>query len=234
MPTPGERLRERLRAGVLVRAINPDHPSPSLAEHLGRLGVEALWIDREHGTADLTTVQDMCRAARAASIPALVRAEAGVPYLLRRYLDCGADGIVVPLVASAEEAREVVGTIRGARPLAPDAALVVVMVETTSALAEVGSIAAVPGVDVVFIGPTDLSQSMGLPGQPWHPEVQARVAEGCRAIRAAGRPAGTLVTRDNVGAMVAAGARLLYEHANSFLAHGWRDFAALSEGSLRE
>jgi len=84
----------------------------------------------------------------------------------------------------------------------------------------------VEGIDVFFVGPGDLSATMGRPGDLHHPEIQALVKSTIGKIKAAGKAAGTLVKRDTAADFVAAGCQYLYEHANSFMATGARDFKA--------
>ena len=90
----------------------------------------------------------------------------------------------------------------------------------------------VEGIDVFFVGPGDLSNTLGMPGQRFHPAVRAQVFEACGRITGTGRLAGTLVNRDNAAEYVAAGFRLIYEHANAFLADGAARFRRGALGSL--
>jgi 4-hydroxy-2-oxoheptanedioate aldolase len=118
----------------------------------------------------------------------------------------------------------VVETVRYARPRDHQDKVVVIMIESVAAVEALPDLLAVDGVDVLFIGPSDLSHSMGLPAQPHHPEVKALVKATVGRIRAAGRTAGTLVVRETAAEFAAAGCRYLYEHANNLLAAGAEDF----------
>ena len=82
----------------------------------------------------------------------------------------------------------------------------------------------VEGVDVFFLGPNDLSHSMGYPAQMHHPEVKAAVKKAVSSIRAAGKAPGTLVVGETVGEFIAAGCRFLYQHSNNFTMTGATDF----------
>ena len=105
------------------------------------------------------------------------------------------------------------------------------MVESMTAVENLPDLLAVDGIDVFFIGPNDLSHSMGLPGQVHHPEVKAEVKRAAARIRAADKVPGTLVVSDTAAEFVDAGCRYLYEHANNFLAAGARDFSQRLNGS---
>jgi len=218
-------LKQKLARGEVVTMLNPDHPSPSLVEFIGGLGVDAVFIDCEHGMAGPERVQEMCRAARLAGVVPVVRPEAHQPWLVTRYLDAGAGGVMVPHIDTANDARQLVATVRNARSDAASV-LIVVLLESTLALDNLPSILDVEGIDVFFVGPGDLSKSLGLPGQRFHPEVRSRVEAAGRSIVAAGKTAGTLVRADNASDYANAGFRFLYEHANALLAQGVRSFVA--------
>lgn len=227
-------FKEKLRRDEVAVVVNPDHPSPSLTEFVARLGFDGVFIDCEHGLAGVERVSEMCRAARVAGVTSIVRPEHDAPYIVTRYLDAGADGVMVPHIETAEAARRLVATVRYARPRDHQDKIVIAMIESVNAIAALPAILAVPGIDVFFIGPSDLSSSMDLPGQPTHPEVRRNVKAAVAQIRAAGGIAGTLVVRDNAADYVAAGCRYLYEHANNFLTAGARDFAGILPAGRKE
>ncbi|MBL8384624.1 MAG: 2,4-dihydroxyhept-2-ene-1,7-dioic acid aldolase [Burkholderiales bacterium] len=219
-------LKQKLARGDVATMINPDHPSPSLVEFIGGLGFDAVFIDCEHGMAGPERVQEMCRAARLAGVVPVVRPEANRPWLITRYLDAGAGGVMVPHIDTADAARELVEAVRYTRHGDPGATLVVGMVESRQALDNLDAILDVEGIDVYFVGPGDLSKSLDLHGQRFHPTVRALVVEAARRIVARGKIAGTLVKRDNATVYVEAGFRFLYEHANALLADGAQRFSA--------
>jgi 4-hydroxy-2-oxoheptanedioate aldolase len=217
-------FKDKMKRGEVVVVVNPDHPSPSLTEFIGGLNFDGVFIDCEHGVASVERVQDMCRAARATGIQSIVRPETDASHLLARYLDAGAGGIIVPHVETAAAARQIVETVRYTRPKDHDEKVVVVMIESLTAIGNLPEMLNVEGVDVFFIGPNDLSHSMGHPAQPHRPEVKAEVKQAAAQIRAAGKIAGTLVVGDTAAEFVAAGCGFLYEHANNFLAAGAAEF----------
>jgi 2-keto-3-deoxy-L-rhamnonate aldolase RhmA len=217
-------FKEKLRRDEVVVVLNPDHPSPSLTEFVAGLGFDAVFIDCEHGFAGVERVQDMCRAARAAGVQSIVRPESNEPFLITRYLDAGAGGVMVPHVDTAQAARRIVETVRYARPYDHQDKVVVAMIESMTAIANLQDLLVVDGIDVFFIGPNDLSHSMGYPAQMHHPEVRAIVKRTSGAIRASGKISGTLVIADTVAEFVLAGCRFLYEHANNFTVSGATNF----------
>jgi 4-hydroxy-2-oxoheptanedioate aldolase len=217
-------FKEKLRRDEVVVVVNPDHPSPSLTEFVATLGFDGVFIDCEHGMAGIERVQEMCRAARVAGVQSVVRPESDAPYLITRYLDAGAGGVMVPHIETPEAARSVVEAVRYARPKDHADKVIIAMLESVAAIERLDDIVSVEGVDVFFIGPSDLSQSMKLPGQIHHPDVKAAIKDAAARIRAAGKVPGTLVVRSNAAEYVAAGCRYLYEHANNFLSTGAQDF----------
>jgi 2-keto-3-deoxy-L-rhamnonate aldolase RhmA len=221
----GNKFKEKLLRDEVVVVVNPDHPSASLTEFVAGLGFDGVFIDCEHGMASIESVQEMCRAARAAGVQSIVRPETDTPFLITRYLDAGAGGVMVPHIETAAGARRVVDTVRYARPKDFEDKVVIVMVESVTAIDNLPELLAVDGIDVFFIGPNDLSHSMGYFGQMHRPEVSALVKKAIARIRKEGKVAGTLVIRETAAEFVAAGCRYLYEHANNLLTAGAKDFA---------
>jgi 4-hydroxy-2-oxoheptanedioate aldolase len=187
--------------------------SPLVAEICAGSGVDWLLIDGEHGPNDLTTILTQLQVIAAYPVPAVVRVPFNDPVVIKQVLDLGAQNLIVPMVGSAEQARAAVaamryppGGIRGvgsalARSgrwnrvegyLADGDAHVslLVQIESAEAVANAAEIAAVDGVDGVFVGPADLSASMGLLGQQSHPDVVAAVHEVFEAVSAQGKAVG--------------------------------------------
>jgi 2-keto-3-deoxy-L-rhamnonate aldolase RhmA len=139
-------------------------------------------------------------------------------------MDAGAGGVMAPHIETAAAARQIVETVRYARPRDHEDKVIVAMIESLTAVANLPELLEVEGIDVFFIGPNDLSDSMGYAAQMHHPEVKAMVKTTSASIRAAGKTPGTLVIGQTVAEFVAAGCRFLYEHANSFIVSGASDF----------
>jgi len=204
-----ESFKTRLRRGDPLHGFFIGTPSAATVEMVGLCGFDFVVIDTEHGPAGIEMIEHMHRAAAMHGMTALVRVPSGSVADIQRAVDAGADGILVPHVASAEIAREVVErayfTPQGRRGAAlsrssgygtadtaayyrtrNDHTVVIVMVEDAEALPVVDEIVAVPGIDAVFIGPGDLSASLGHPGDAKHPEVKAAIARIAEAARRAG------------------------------------------------
>ena len=214
------RAKERIASGAVVDLINPDYPSPGLVEFLGRSGVDALFIDCEHGSSGFERVEELARAARLTGMAAIVRPMMADSALMTRYLERGIDGLMVPHVDDAETANTVVETIRYTRWRDYEDVIFLAQVESVKAIDNLPELLAVEGIDVYFIGPSDLSQDMGHAGEFDHPEVEAQIQRARKAILDANRCAGILVNPETVARRVEEGFRVLYEHANTFIQRG--------------
>ena len=227
-------LKERLAGGASVLMVNPNHVSATLCEKLVRAGADAVFIDCEHGLASFEDIHHMAKAARYGGGFGIVRPQNQERSTITRCLNAGADGLMVPLIHSAEIAREVVHHFRYAVPDDHASRLLVGMVESVEAVRNLDAILAVDGIDVFFVGPGDLSQSMGhspnVPagGRRAQPVLDL-VDETLRRIRAAGRRAGTLAVKQDVAHLVAQGAQLIYYHADPFVADGVQLMRGLSQ-----
>lgn len=201
-------IKKKLQNGELViGTIISEVRNPNIAYMLAQCGFEFFIIDNEHGSYNVETISNMVAAARGAGISVIVR----IPEIKResilKPLDSGASGLLVPMVNTAEEAMEVINHAkyppmgnRGAalrRPhnlytkvnaseylkLANDNTFIAVQAETTTSIENINEIASVDGVDCIFVGPFDLSISLGIPGQINHPlekEAIEKVAAACK------------------------------------------------------
>jgi len=191
--------------------------SPSGAELCAGAGYDWLLIDGEHSPNDVPTLLATLQAVAPYPTHAIARVPMGHGHvgqaLIKQYMDVGAQTILVPMVETAEQAATLVQSmlypphgvrgVGGARASrwgripnylkeANDQACLLVQVETALALKNLDAIAATEGVDGVFIGPSDLSASLGHIGNPGHPEVQAAIADAIARIRKAGKAPGIL------------------------------------------
>jgi 4-hydroxy-2-oxoheptanedioate aldolase len=217
-------FKDKLARGECVIVLNADHPSPSLVERIGRLPVDAVFIDCEQGSANVESVESMARAARLTNMTSLVRLFDRRDWVIERYMGRGVDGIVVPRLETPDEAAAVVQAVRYCCPKAHAAKVVVIQIETRQALAAIDDFIALDGVDVLFLGPVDLAKSLGYAGDHHHPDVQMAMRDAVARIAGAGKVAGILVDRASAPGWVRAGARFLYEHADNFLALGASEF----------
>lgn len=187
------------------------------AEVCAGAGFDWLVVDGEHAPNDLRSILAQLQALAAYPSAPVVRLPVGDPVLVKQVLDIGAHTLLIPMVESAAQARELVAATRyppqGIRGVASalvrasrfsrdadylqhanDGICLLVQVESAAALLELDAIAAVEGVDGVFVGPADLAASMGHLGNPAHPDVQAAIQDAATRIRAAGKAAGILAT----------------------------------------
>ena len=186
------------------------------AEALACHGFDFVLADLEHAPNDISTLLPILQAIDAGGAAPIVRAPWNDLVWIKRIMDAGGRTIMVPFVQNAEEARRAARAMRyppegdrgvasvtrasryGARAdyvqMANADACLIVQIETVAAIGRVSEIAAIEGVDALFIGPSDLSASMGLIGQPTHPEVKAKIADGLAAAKKAQKPIGVLGT----------------------------------------
>lgn len=221
----GDTLRSRLASGETVTMFNPHHASSGLAARLIELGADSVFLDCEHGTWGFEDVRVTGQIARSVGGAAIVRPHSHERPVVIRYLNAGADGIMVPMVETGEQARAIVDAVRYALPSDHAKRLVIAMVETTAAIDNLKQMLSVEGIDVFFIGPGDLSQDMGFApsppfGKPRPADVVAKVGEAVDKIRAAGKVAGTLATIDEIPHWRAKGVQFFYVHSDPFLRLG--------------
>jgi 4-hydroxy-2-oxoheptanedioate aldolase len=216
-----------------------------VAEIIAQSGFDWILLDMEHSPNEVPGILNQLQALAGGTATPIVRPAWNDPVLIKRLLDIGAPAVLIPFVQNAQEAEQAVAAcryppagIRGitsvSRPSgygrlpaylkqADQETCVLVQIETSQALAELESIAKVEGVDGVFIGPADLSASLGHIGNPQHPEVQAAIRDAVRRLQAVGKPAGILAPRE-------ADARRYIEWGYGFVAVG-SDLGILVKGA---
>ncbi|MDO5493830.1 MAG: HpcH/HpaI aldolase/citrate lyase family protein [Nesterenkonia sp.] len=222
--------------------------SATMAEIMAGSGLDWLLIDMEHAPNGLESVLAQLHAASAYDITPMVRVPAADTVTIKQVLDLGVQNILVPMVSTAEQAREVAEASQyppaGRRGIgaalarsgrwnrvpqylseAAEHVSVYVQIETVEGVRNAAEIAAVEGVDGIFVGPSDLSASMGLIGQQTHDDVVAEVLNTFEAVRAAGVPVG-------VNAFDPAAARKYLDAGASFVLVG-ADVALVARGSER-
>lgn len=200
-------FRKRLRSGDLLVGTMVTINSPEVAELLAGIGFDWLFIDAEHAPLAMLDIQRIVQAA-GKGCPCIVRLPEASEVPIKQALDIGAAGIIAPLVNSARHAEDVVrlakyspdgsrgvGVARAHRyglgfqeylDAANENVAVIVQVEHIDAVAHIESIAKVPGVDAIFVGPYDLSASLGKLGQVNDPEVQQAIQTVTKASLQAG------------------------------------------------
>lgn len=216
MPSTDRSFRERVLGGEILYGAWAGLGSPLAAELLGRAGFDWVLIDLEHGAGTEGELLAHLTAVEVSGATALVRPQSAERLRIGRALDLGATGLILPRIGSADEARDAVAFLhypprgvrgvalltRGARlgsvPHAGVAALNdeivgIVQIETPGALRDAGRIAALDGVDVLFVGPADLSHSLGIPGQFGDERYQDALRTVIDACRLNGKAAGVLL-----------------------------------------
>ncbi|MFT6899425.1 MAG: 4-hydroxy-2-oxoheptanedioate aldolase [Paraglaciecola sp.] len=201
-------------------------PDTICAEIGAGAGFDWVLIDGEHAPYDLRGIQSHLQAIAPYDVPALVRPAEGTTAIIKQLLDIGAQTLLIPMVNTAEQARQLVQDslyppqgIRGlgtsmARAAhwggipdylhkANDEICLIVQAETKQAMDNLDEIVAVEGVHGVFIGPSDLSASMGHVGNPGHPDVVAAVEKGIKTIVKAGKAAGVLAVDEKLARVYA-------------------------------
>lgn len=216
MEMPRNRFKTSLRERRSQIGLWCSLPGPYAAEIAAGSGYDWLLFDTEHSPGDPLTVLPQLQAVAAYPVSAVVRPASNDAVLIKRLLDFGAQTLLIPYVQGAHEAKDAVSAMRypprGIRgvsgltratrfgrvanyaALAEEELCLLVQVETVAALKRLEEIAAVEGVDGVFIGPADLAASMGYAGQPGHPAVKQAVEDAIVRLTSTGKASGILTT----------------------------------------
>lgn len=214
-------LKKRLQTGDVTIGSWITLGHAGIAEIMARAGYDWIVVDMEHSVISIDTAGDLIRIIDLCGVAPLVRLTSNHPDQIKRLMDAGAHGIVVPMVNSADDAARAVAAVRyapeGSRGVGlaraqgygvvfkdyfdwqKHSSVVIVQIEHRDALDQLDAILSVPGVDGFFIGPYDLSCSMGIPGQFEHPDFIATLDKILEAGRRLGVPAGLhIVEPDSV------------------------------------
>lgn len=220
--------------------------TPYTAEICARAGFDWLLFDGEHAPNTAQTLLAQLQAVTPFPLHPIARVPIGDPVHIKQYLDIGFSTLLVPMVDSADQARAIVAASRfpprGTRGVASatsrasgfgsdanylkdahDRVGIIAQIESGAALEQVEAIAAVEGIDGLFVGPADLAASLGHLGHPRHPDVQAAIESARLAIAAAGKPAG-------IFALDADDARHRAEQGFTFISIG-TDIGLLAKGA---
>jgi len=222
-----QKFREKLAAGQVCLGMGLTLSDPSVTEAMGG-SVDFIWMDLEHNPTNLESLLAHLIAARAAAVPAIVRIPSGDVGWIKRVLDSGAEGIILPRAYTAKEIREFVSSCRyppmGTRGFGPrrptnygrfggdeylrhanENLFVVAQIETVEALEQIDEIVAIEGLDSLVVGPYDLSGSMGILGQVHAPQVLDAIRHVASCARAAGKYVGIGMGADREHALEAVG-----------------------------
>jgi 4-hydroxy-2-oxoheptanedioate aldolase len=211
--------KAKLKAGEAAYGCFVRYPEPALIEMLGYYGWDYIMFDGEHSTITPRDCENLVRAAELREVTPLVRVTTNQQPVILRFLDTGVQGVMVPMINSAADAEAVVRSVkyypRGNRGLAGVRAadygqiqpfhfkdyitkanaetLIIAQIETAAAVDALPEIVKTPDIDVIFIGPTDLSQSLGVPGEIQHPLVQDTITRIFDGVRDSDKVVGILV-----------------------------------------
>jgi 2-keto-3-deoxy-L-rhamnonate aldolase RhmA len=249
------RMKEKLRAGEPVFGVSIMIPSPQIVEMVAAAGFDWVLLDCEHGTLTLESVELMAMASEASGITAIARPASKSPEHILQVLDRGVMGVQVPHVNTAEDAREVIAAVKyhpaGRRGLAAgtraavydshgtladhvkaanDATLIAIQLEDRPAIENIDELLKVSDIDVFFIGPSDLSQSMGHPGNPKAPVVAEAIDSSFRKMVEARRTPGTPASAENVREVLDKGVRYIYTHLPRLLSSSAKAYLKNARG----
>lgn len=252
-------LKPKLKEGKPVVGSFINIESPTAVEVLGLCGLDFVVVDGEHNPILAHEAVNFFRAAECVGVPALTRIGENAQQVIAKYMDTGCGGVMMPLVNSGEDAKRVVDAVKyppvgrrglaGVRatgyglegPLADhveqanENSVVVAQIETEQALRNADEIIGTDGVDVVFLGPTDLSVALGVHGEVKHPKVLETIESLTERIVKAGKISGTIARnseeyaywRDRkVGFFLTGASQLLAAGAKQYV----ESIAAVEEG----
>ena len=249
------RMKAKLAAGEPAFGVSVMIPSPQIVEMVAAAGFDWVLLDCEHGTLTLESVELMAMAAEASGITAIARPVSRSAEHILQVLDRGVMGVQVPHVNTAADAREVLAAVKyhpvGKRGLAAgtrsavydsigtladyvkaanESTLIAIQLEDKEAIDNIDELLKVEGIDVFFIGPSDLSQSMGHPGNPKAPPVAEAIESSFRKMVAACRTPGTPATAENVRETIDKGVRYIYTHLPRLLSSSAKAYLKNARG----
>ena len=242
------RLKETLQGGGTAVGCFVSMPSPEVVEICALAAFDFLLMDAEHGPISPESCYPMLLAAEANGVPAIARIGQQDRQVILKFLDIGISGVMVPQVNTARAAEDAVAAMkyhpRGIRgvaggrsfaygfaappkdlvPQLNERMLTIVQFEHVAALQELDAILATPDLDVLFVGPNDLAQSMGFPGEPGHPDVQAVIDRVIASARGGTVALGTVASdAEATNCQLERGFRMIGNNAATLLAHAARD-----------
>lgn len=242
-------VKEKIQAGTPVIGPIMGFNAPILAELFAYAGFDFVIFDAEHGPLTVESCENLVRTAEAAGIPPILRCPLNVPQDILRYVDTGALGVHVPQINTAQDALTAVRSVKfhplGQRGLAGTRAhgygvagplseqvrisnqesMIIAHIENIQAVHNLPELLAVEGIDVYFIGTSDLSHSMGIPAQYDHPDLVATVDRAMREIKAAGKAAGNIARNaDEVRKYVEKGSSYVIVGAAGLIMNGAKQF----------
>lgn len=244
-------LKKRLKNGEVVFGTFVKFPSPQMVEMLGYAGLDFVILDMEHSLISFTEAENLMRAAAVSGMDVIVRVPSAQEEHVLHALDAGAQGVQVPGLTTAEEAAEVISWGKyyphGVRGLSfaqrsarfgfiqdkdqyirekNEESLFSIHIENKEMVGEIDKLCQNPYADVLFVGPMDMSQSYGVPGNPGSPDVQAAVRKVADAAKGSEKAAGIFVTgKEAMDKYIDMGMQyIVYASDQAFCASGTRAY----------
>jgi len=236
------RVKHKISAGEIAVGVMGPVMSSDLIDVLGPMGFDAVWLEGEHGPLDFGDIPDLTRAADLWGMTSIVRVNENGYGPIYRTLDLGSQGVCVPHVNTRDEAQAVADAAKfaplGKRGIATSRqgygipnfleaanaeSLAMILIEDVVAVENLDEILEVEGIDLFYVAPGDLGQSLGHLDRT-HPEVLSAVERAITTIVAAGRPAGTLVTTESVSHYTDLGVSFVTTGYTPWLERGVKDF----------
>ena len=249
-------VKEKILNGGTAYGVFCNLHSPMIIELVSHTGFDFALIDAEHGPVGVESCEHMVRAADSVGLPTFVRIAMNIRQNILRYLDIGTLGVMLPQINTRAEAEAVVEAVKyppqGRRGLAAVRAadyglttslkeytikanqetLVAVQIETMDAVNNLDEFLSIEGIDVFFIGPSDLSASMGYVGEPTHPEAQAMIEKLVHRIRTAGKVAGTVAyTHEALAKAKERGFQFIVHSVIGMITKSGREYLEIARGS---
>ena len=247
--------KERIKAGKPIVGAVVHFAAPDFVEMLGFAGLHWVFIDCEHGAMSEESVEGMVRAAEVSGITPIVRPPGDDPHVILRYLDLGAQGLIIPHVETKEDAEAAVrntkyyplgergvGRVRWSKwgtagsegellAQANEMTMIIALVESAKGVENLPGILSVEGIDAILIGPSDLSQSLGLPCQYTHPKVREYVDRIMDTCIAAKKPVGIGFNNgEEARKFIQRGGSMVYINENFLIQNACRTYLRTIEG----
>lgn len=224
MSSARETLKAKLAKREAVSGVVLNFSSSMLSLNLAKLGFDFIFVDCEHGGPDVGQVFDIALAARTGGSVALVRPWSKDPGLIRRYLDYGVDGIIMPNLESSSEVQTFRNLVHAAAPPDEESILLFGIIESVDGVSAADTIALAPGIDAIIVGSADLAVSYGFSRRTGQAKIRDEVFNVATIARDNGKSVGLVVGRFDMQESMSAGMNVHFTSARDLLARGAASF----------
>ena len=235
------KIKENLKSNKQSIVLSGYFDSPNQVEFISSMNVDGVWIEGEHGPIDFSDIPNISRACDIYGVTSIFRITSHDYGLIYRYLDLGAQGLVIPHVRTKEEAISIVNAAKyhpiGERGMftsrrglsvpknkymdyANEDSLIIVIIEDVKAISNLDEIIKVENIDVFFVAPNDLAQSMGIANSQSKDKLNQEIYKAIQKIQKANKKVGTLANSDNIDSYIDMGIDLLLYDTNQFVRDG--------------